>query len=102
MTVLATMFDSLRRFGVEVALIYYGVSKGHTLNELAGAVWDENTQAIFSAIVGFWFGNRMLTRASPMAATLAITAPPAAKAAPARPVAAAPAAIIPAPPGSRT
>ena len=89
--------------GVEVALVYYGVSKGHTLGDVAGAVWDENTQAIFSAIVGFWFGNRMLTRASPMAATLAVTTPPATKAALIKPGTAAPAGtIIPEPPGSRT
>jgi hypothetical protein len=88
---------------VEVALIYYGISKGHTLAELAAAVWDENTQAIFSAIVGFWFGNRMLTRAAPMAATLAVTTPPVAKVAPAKPAPAAPARpVIPEPPGSRT
>ncbi len=88
---------------VEVALVCYGISKGHTLGELAAAAWDENTQAIFSAIVGFWFGNRMLTRATPMAATLAIAAPPAVKIAPGKPGMAVPvAAIIPEPPGSRT
>ncbi len=89
--------------GVEVALIHYGISQGHSLAELAASVWDENTQAIFSAVVGFWFGNRMLTRAAPMAATRAVTAPPAAKVGYGKPAAVTPGhPIIPEPPGSRT
>jgi hypothetical protein len=27
------------------------------------AIWDEETQAIFSAIVAFWFGNRAMSKA---------------------------------------
>jgi hypothetical protein len=27
------------------------------------AVWDEETQAIFSAIIAFWFGNRAMSKA---------------------------------------
>jgi hypothetical protein len=94
--------------GVEIALVYYGLSKGYDVAQLAKAVWDENTQAIFSAIVGFWFGNRMLTRGAgqPMAATIAVSAParkataPASAPLPAPKPPAAPA-IIPEPPGSR-
>lgn len=92
--------------GIELALLYYGVTKGHALPELAAAIWDSNTQAIFGAIIGFWFGNRMLTRNQAMGATLAVNAPalkvvqaPAAKPAT---QAAQPSGIIPEPPGSRT
>ena len=28
------------------------------------AIWDEETQAIFSAIIAFWFGNRAMSKAS--------------------------------------
>jgi len=27
------------------------------------AIWDEETQAIFSAIIAFWFGNRAMSKA---------------------------------------
>jgi hypothetical protein len=27
------------------------------------AAWDDETQAIFSAIIAFWFGNRAMSKA---------------------------------------
>lgn len=89
--------------GVELALLYYGITKGHSLPELARSVWDENTQAVFSAIVGFWFGNRMLTSHRQMPATLAISTPAIVKATPAKAATSGPVGnIIPDPAGSRT
>jgi len=78
---------------VEIALLYHGIQKAYDLAQLAALVWTPDTQAIFGAIIGFWFGNRMLTRGSQaMAATLAVSAPPAkvTVAAPARHPAASP------------
>jgi hypothetical protein len=59
---------------IEGALLVYGVNSGYDLGQLAKLIWDDNTASIFAAIIGFWFGNRMMTRgAQAMAATLAIT-----------------------------
>jgi hypothetical protein len=60
--------------GIEVALFVYAVNSGYDLGQLAKLVWDDNTASIFAAIIGFWFGNRMMTRGTQaMAATLAVT-----------------------------
>jgi hypothetical protein len=56
---------------IKVALFIYGVNSGYNLGQLAKLIWDETDTAVFSAIMGFWFGNRMMTRS--MAATLAVT-----------------------------
>ena len=59
---------------IEVCLVIYGVNSGYDLGQLAKLVWDDNTSAIFGAIMGFWFGDRMMTRgAQRMAATLAVS-----------------------------
>ena len=58
---------------IKIALFIYGVNSGYDLGQLAKLIWDETDTAIFGAIIGFWFGNRMLTRN--MAATLAVTTP---------------------------
>lgn len=61
---------------IEVALFIYGVNSGYDLGQLAKLLWDDNTQAIFAAIIGFWFGDRMMLRGKQqMAATLAVTQP---------------------------
>jgi hypothetical protein len=91
---------------VEIALLYSAMHNEFGIAAVADAVWDENTQQIFMAIVGFWFGNRMLARGQQqMAATLAVTpGAPATGNAPAKPVArpvADPSSFVPAPAGSR-
>jgi hypothetical protein len=59
---------------IEGALLVYGINNGYDLGQLAKLIWDDNTASIFAAIIGFWFGNRMMTRGpQAMAATLAIT-----------------------------
>lgn len=90
---------------IEAALLVDGMRRGHDLAGLAALVWTPATEAIFGAIMGFWFGNRMLTRGQQqMAATLAVTAAPGKSAGVPRAAGAAPTAhgIIPDPPGSRT
>ncbi|WP_375413107.1 hypothetical protein [uncultured Bradyrhizobium sp.] len=59
---------------IEVSLFIYGVNSGYDLAQLAQLLWDADTKSIFAAIMGFWFGNRMMTRGSQaMAATLAVS-----------------------------
>ena len=61
---------------IEVCLVVYGINSGYDLGQLAKLVWDDNTAAIFGAIMGFWFGDRMLKRGQQqMAATLAVSMP---------------------------
>lgn len=58
---------------IEICLVIYGINSGYDLGQLTKLVWDDNTSAIFGAIMGFWFGDRMMTRgAQRMAATLAV------------------------------
>lgn len=64
---------------IEVCLVIFGINSGYDLGQLAKLVWDDNTAAIFGAIMGFWFGDRMLKRGQQMAATLAISQPVASK-----------------------
>lgn len=59
---------------LEVCLTVYGINSGYDLGQLVKLVWDDNTAAIFGAIMGFWFGDRMMRRGQDrMAATLAVT-----------------------------
>jgi len=61
---------------IEVCLVIYGINSGYDLGQLAKLVWDDNTAAIFGAIMGFWFGDRMMIRGNQrMAATLSVTTP---------------------------
>lgn len=57
---------------MEAGLFVYGVNSGYDLGQLVKLLWDENTAAIFGAIMGFWFGNRVIMRTQGMAATQAI------------------------------
>lgn len=55
-------------------LFVYAVNSGYDLGQIYKLLWDEQTQSIFAAIIGFWFGNRMMVRGQQtMAATLAVT-----------------------------
>lgn len=58
---------------LEVFLFIYGVNSGYDLGQLVKLLWPQETQAMFGAIIGFWFGDRMMLRgAQRMAATLAV------------------------------
>lgn len=58
---------------LEVALFIYGVNSGYDLGQLVRLLWPSETQAMFGAIIGFWFGDRMMLRSSQrMAATMAV------------------------------
>lgn len=59
--------------GLEALLLVYGIANGVPLEKMAELLWDEEVQSLFSAIVGFWFGDRAMKRANQqMAATAAV------------------------------
>jgi len=59
---------------LEVFMFIYAVNSGYDLGQLVKVLWPDETQAMFGAIIGFWFGDRMMLRGKQqMAATLAVT-----------------------------
>jgi hypothetical protein len=73
-------FLTLAFFGLwsvmEIFLFIYAVNSGYDLGQLVKLLWPDETQAMFGAIIGFWFGDRMMLRGQQrMAATLAVTQP---------------------------
>ncbi len=46
-----------------VTLYTMVTTQGMDLSAGMLAIWDEETQAIFSAIIAFWFGNRAMSKA---------------------------------------
>ena len=62
---------------MEIGLFIYGVNSGYDLGQLVKLMWPPETQAMFAAIIGFWFGDRMMLRGKQqMAATLAVSVQP--------------------------
>jgi len=62
---------------MEVFLFIYAVNTGYDLGQLVQLCWPTQTQAMFGAIIGFWFGDRMMMRGQQqMAATLAVQPQP--------------------------
>lgn len=57
---------------MKVGLFIYAVNSGYDLGQLVKLVWSEADEAVFGAIMGFWFGNRVIMRTQGMAATQAI------------------------------
>lgn len=61
---------------LEIFMFIYAVNSGYDLGQLVKVLWPAETQAMFGAIIGFWFGDRMMLRGKQqMAATLAVTTP---------------------------
>jgi len=50
--------------GIKIAAFIVLVDKGATPTELLTLVWDNETMAIFSAIIGFWLGSRSIEKFS--------------------------------------
>ena len=44
--------------GVKVTLVYQAIKNGSDLNATLEVVWDDQTEALFAAIISFWFGSR--------------------------------------------
>lgn len=48
---------------VEGTLIWHALNSGEELVNIMNHVWDDETQAIFAAIISFWFGSRAIEKA---------------------------------------
>lgn len=57
---------------MKAALFIYGVNRGYDLGQVVKLLWDDTDSSLFGAIMGFWFGNRVIMRSQQMAATQAI------------------------------
>jgi hypothetical protein len=44
--------------GIDGVLAYKGITSGVDFNDLANQLWDNETQALFAAIISFHFGGR--------------------------------------------
>ena len=49
---------------VEVSAYLSLTASGVSGLDAAGAIWDEDTKALFAAVVSFWFGGRAIARLS--------------------------------------
>jgi hypothetical protein len=48
---------------IEVTLLMEAMEKGTDFAEAINLLWDEDTKAIFAAIISFWFGSRAIEKA---------------------------------------
>jgi hypothetical protein len=48
---------------IEITLLMDALDKGTEFSEAIGLLWDEDTKAIFAAIISFWFGSRAIDKA---------------------------------------
>ena len=48
--------------GVKITLVWDTISKGGDLNTTLDVIWDEQTEALFAAIISFWFGSRAMPK----------------------------------------
>lgn len=47
---------------VKLTLMNHGMDSGVPFVEVVQAMWDPETQGIFSAVIAFWFGNRAIEK----------------------------------------
>ena len=48
---------------IEITLLMNAIEMGTPFNEAIQLLWDEDTKAIFAAIISFWFGSRAIDKA---------------------------------------
>ena len=48
--------------GVKITLVWDTINKGGDLVQILDSVWDEQTEALFAAIISFWFGSRAMPK----------------------------------------
>lgn len=48
---------------IEVTLLREALNTGASFSEAINVLWDEDTKAIFAAIISFWFGSRAIDKA---------------------------------------
>ncbi len=51
---------------IEITLLREALNSGMGVGESLQILWDEDTKAIFAAIISFWFGSRAIDKASSM------------------------------------
>lgn len=47
---------------IEVTLLIEALDQGKSVAESLNILWDEDTKAIFAAIISFWFGSRAIDK----------------------------------------
>jgi len=47
---------------IEITLLMEALEKGTEFSEAIQLLWDEDTKAIFAAIISFWFGSRAIDK----------------------------------------
>ena len=47
---------------IEVTLLLEALEQGATIGESLNILWDDDTKAIFAAIISFWFGSRAIDK----------------------------------------
>ena len=48
---------------IEITLLMDAIEKGTEFSEAIKLLWDDETKAIFAAIISFWFGSRAIEKA---------------------------------------
>ena len=47
---------------IEITLLMEALDKGTDFSEAINILWDDDTKAIFAAIISFWFGSRAIDK----------------------------------------
>ena len=47
---------------IKVCVVWVMVRQGASMPEMIRSVWDQDTMALFGAVMGFWFGSRILEK----------------------------------------
>lgn len=55
---------------VKIAAAYVMLSTGQSVPDMLNAVWDVETMSLFSTIIAFWFGSRVIEKQDRMSAAL--------------------------------
>ena len=47
---------------VKISGLFYSMSTGVTFNDAALAIWNDDTNLLFTSIISFWFGSRQFAK----------------------------------------
>jgi len=47
---------------IEVTLLMQALEEGRSISDSLNILWDDDTKAIFAAIISFWFGSRAIDK----------------------------------------
>lgn len=47
---------------IKITVIIVAIRNGEPMTDLIKVVWDQDTMALFGAVMGFWFGSRILEK----------------------------------------